>query len=90
MKQLIFSILIFIFSFEIFAQNETQSQIKLIDDFYQTLVDIDTTFEKCYKAEKEGNCVTISLVKAALGTFKTLNNIYKDITSHGDSFFFKI
>ncbi len=43
----------------------------------------------CYKARKEGNCVTIALVKAALGTFTTLNNIYKDFKIKGDSFFLK-
>jgi hypothetical protein len=78
-----------LFSFILFAQNDSSRRAELISDFYQSSVDVKPTFQNCDHANREGNCTSIALVKAALGEFKTLNNIYKEFKAQDDSFYFR-
>jgi hypothetical protein len=51
---------------------------RLIKDFYQGNVEVNNTLNACIKDNEWGNCVAIAVIKAALGKFKTINNIYKE------------
>ncbi len=65
-----------------------QRSPNLINGFYQTVVDISPIFQSCNQDVSVGNCATIALVKACLGQFKTLNNIYRHFSVNADSFYF--
>ncbi len=62
-----------------FAQPGSMNQA-LITDFSQGLVKVSKEFQKCSGDHNLGNCATIALIKAALATFKTIDNVYSEFT----------
>lgn len=70
--------------------NTTWSQSltgELIEDFYQGKVVVSDSFQSCDKDKKAGNCAAIAIIKASLAEFKTVENIFKQYKSRGDSTF---
>ncbi|WP_298517498.1 hypothetical protein [uncultured Kordia sp.] len=49
---------------------------KIITDFYQTVVTIRPETKACLDDYKNGNCVTIALIKAALAQFGSIEDIF--------------
>ncbi len=49
---------------------------KIITDFYQTIVTIRPETKACLDDYKNGNCVTIALIKAALAQFHNVAGIF--------------
>jgi len=49
---------------------------KIITDFYQTVVTIRPETKACLNDYKNGNCVTIALIKAALVQFSSIEDIF--------------
>lgn len=54
----------------------------LINDFYQGSVKVSLETEKCLDDKNHGNCVTIALIKCALGEFKRIDNIFLSYESN--------
>lgn len=87
MKKILFLLALFTSTLSAMAQNELSKH--LVTDFGQTFVTVSPSFEKCSGDGNKGNCATIALVKASIAQFKTLNNIFKEFKSVGDSLYFK-
>lgn len=59
---------------------------QLVTAFGQSAVHISTVFESCTGDSKQGNCAAIALIKAAMGQYKTLNQIYSSFIIRGNTF----
>jgi hypothetical protein len=80
-----FTILIITSAF-IFTASRAYSQqprMDLISGFSQGSVTLNPVFNQCLQATKWGNCVTVATIKAAIGEFKTVKNIYNSLDTAG-------
>ncbi|MRX41324.1 hypothetical protein GJU43_18710 [Flavobacterium sp. LC2016-23] len=82
MKKLITTILFFGSSIFVFAQSS-----KLVTDFKQTTVIVSDQFADCNHDHKLGNCVSIAVIKCALGQFGAIENVFKSFIKNDDGSF---